>query len=153
MIWARRKLIFWWLVTAALAAGGTAWLVMRWHVHTRHENAAYGLSMQGMHAWLDSTLELTSGQHGKLDRLEQTAGEEQGVARTAILQAERELAESLRAGDENAAAVKEALQRLSTARARLQELVVRHYCEIFQVLDEAQRKAFADWNASRNPQP
>jgi Spy/CpxP family protein refolding chaperone len=153
MIWRRRQLIFWWLVSAAAVAGLTAWLALRWHVRTQHESVVLGTSLKSIHEWLHGHLELTAEQHEKLKNLAAASEKEQAAGRARILAAERELAAVLRAGNENATALPTTLQKLASERAALQDAVVRHYFAVCRVLDDSQRKGFVEWSSAQPGSP
>lgn len=157
MIWQRRQLIVWWLVSAAAVAGITAWLVLNWHVRTQHGNITHGASLKHAHEWLDENLSLTKEQHEKLETLATAAERELAAQRILVLAAEKEVMETLGSGDEGStgveAALEAALQKVSDKRDALQRTVIKHFRAVCNVLDAAQRKAFLDWNSSQFDSP
>lgn len=157
MIWRRRQLILWWLVSAAAVAALTAWLALLWHVRMRHEipagSAAAYSSLSLTHEWLHANLTLSPEQHEKLERIAAETEKEQAECRERIRQAEREIAVVLRAGDEHSPSLPGAMQQLSTAQTALHQAAVRHYFAVCRVLDDSQRRSFAQWNTERLTTP
>lgn len=149
-MWPRHRLIAWWLFSAAVVASCTAWAALRWHVRSDHESHPEAKSaIPSLCQWLSARDDVNPAQSAALAELDAAYQKAQAVRHDAIRAVEAELAALMRTGGAQSPAVSSALERLSTARAELQQAGVTHFFAVQKILTPSQREALAQWTDAR----
>lgn len=133
------------MVSAALLAGVTAWLVTDWALHRHAEHHSHGDEQPDFHAWMHAHLDLTPEQHGTLEPIEAEFETQRLKLKAEVRAAGQTLADTISSSQENDPALEDALQKLNKAQGDLQRATLEHFFAMKRYLRPAQARKLLEW--------
>lgn len=133
------------MVSAALLAGVTAWLVTDWALHRHAEHHTHGHEQPDFHAWMHAHLDLTPEQHEKLEPIEAGFETQRTRLQAEVRAAALSLANTIRDSEGNDPALDTALQRLNKTQGDLQRATLEHFFAMKRYLRPEQASRLLEW--------
>ena len=124
------------LLTVAVVAAAACFLTGRFLSH--HPAPGTGQGADSAHQWVHRELQLTAEQDQALHAIEQRYATRRDELKTAIRQANAELARAIREDRADSPKVSAAVDKIHQAQGELQKVTLEHVFEMRQALSPAQ---------------
>ena len=143
----RGPLLLLWSAATVLLAGGTAWWVAGQREHSLPPAVASSSekSPVDFHTWMHGHLDLTPGQHEKMEAAEVQFERERARLQAEIRTCGKALADAIRSGPPESPEVQGPLTKLHAAQGELQQATLAHFYAMKQHLTPAQAEKLLQW--------
>lgn len=138
----RKRLVFFMVLSAVVAAGLSSWLAVRLH---EPEGAEGAVAEVDFHEWLHESLELTEEQTMILGPIEADFQKEEARLRAELERVAGELAHAITEHGRESAELRVALAETNRLQGKLQKLTLDHFYDMKEHLRPDQAEKLLKW--------